>query len=202
MPPAQSSTPNLWTALPGLLWLALAVVLLVVLRKELRQILSELAWRLRSGVALKIASVELGSIVVVPGGEVSPGRRKSACVPTQIMFGSGSGQPTVRRPATSCWSTVCTSPVRLGNCTTWLSTLCPQGGVSRRSISSRVFPWVVLGQQDLPLSRSKSRICAHHGRLWTNALHRGSIFNDGTNVILHRYIDFEMGASAPARVAG
>src|SRR5580704_11753103 len=71
MPPAPSSTPSIWPAIPGLLWFLLVVVLLFWLRKELRLILSEFAWRLRSGAALKIASVELGSMIVVPGGNVS-----------------------------------------------------------------------------------------------------------------------------------
>jgi hypothetical protein len=71
MPSDHGSTSAVWAALPSLLWFALAVVLLGVLRKELRQILSEIAWRLRSGAALKKASLELGSIVVVPGSDVS-----------------------------------------------------------------------------------------------------------------------------------
>ena len=50
---------------------ALAVILLIVFGKKLTQLLTEFMWRLRSGATIKIASVELGPIVVASGQEVS-----------------------------------------------------------------------------------------------------------------------------------
>lgn len=70
-PQPKNEQSSFWPVLPSLLWFALAVVLLIVFGKKLGQLLTEFMWRLRSGAAIKIASVELGPIVVASGQEVS-----------------------------------------------------------------------------------------------------------------------------------
>lgn len=55
---------NFWSILPSLLWIAFAVVALILLRRTLTQIADVLLWRLRTGSALKVASLELGQAIV------------------------------------------------------------------------------------------------------------------------------------------
>jgi hypothetical protein len=202
VPPVQASSPAAWTALPDLLWFALVVVLVFVLRKELRQILTEFAWRLRAGAAVKIASVELGPLVVVPGGELSQ-REKVIGVRPDANHVRERERETYRERARDVM-------------------------VVHRLYRSReerqLYDLViyVVPHKDASLS-GVSRVEYFLGSYWGNKIFPSSdrsrgfaiataaygpllctaevFFNDGTSVILHRYIDFEMGSSAPARAA-
>jgi len=203
MPPAQSSTPSAWAAIPGLLWFALVVILLVVLRKELRQILTELAWRLRSGAALKIASVELGSIVVVPGGEVSQQEKEIGVRPDADH---------VRERERAAYREKLREVMLVhrlyrsreeGQLYDLIIYVVPHKEASLAGVSRvEYFLGGYWGNKIFPSSdrsRGFAIATAAYGPMLCTA---EVFFNDGTSVILHRYIDFEMGASAPARVAG
>ena len=203
MPPAQSSTPSAWAALPGLLWFALVVILLVVLRKELRQILSELAWRLRSGAALKIASVELGSIVVVSGGEVSQ-REKDIGVRPDAAHVRERERATYREKAREVMLVHRLYRSREeGQLYDLVIYVVPHKEASLAGVSRvEYFLGWYWGNKIFP-SNDRSRGFAIATAAYGTMLCTAEVFfNDGTSVILHRYIDFEMGASAPARVAG
>ena len=52
--------------IPSLLILLLAIVLLIYFRKELRQAVSGISWRVKSGAHIKVASFELGSTYINP----------------------------------------------------------------------------------------------------------------------------------------
>ena len=52
--------------LPSLLWFFLVVIVLLSFRNTIRDIVSALTWRVKSGAELKIASFELGSTYVSP----------------------------------------------------------------------------------------------------------------------------------------
>jgi hypothetical protein len=57
-----------WDLLPTLLWWIFAVAVVLIFRKPFEELLRMLAWRLKSGAALKIASFEVGAVEVSPGG--------------------------------------------------------------------------------------------------------------------------------------
>jgi hypothetical protein len=54
------------TSAPSILWFILVVVLIVTFRDALKQALAALAWRVKSGASIKIASVELGETYILP----------------------------------------------------------------------------------------------------------------------------------------
>jgi hypothetical protein len=58
-----------WSVLPSILWMFLILGTVAVFRKELQALLRNLAWRLRTGAALKFFSVELGQSYVSPAIE-------------------------------------------------------------------------------------------------------------------------------------
>jgi len=60
------STNNSWISdlirtAPGLAWVILALIALIVFRSELELLLGEIAWRIKAGAAFKLASIELGA---------------------------------------------------------------------------------------------------------------------------------------------
>ncbi len=57
---------SLISIIPTLSLLVVAVVLLIVFRKEIRQTATGLAWRVKSGAHLKVASFELGPTYITP----------------------------------------------------------------------------------------------------------------------------------------
>ena len=66
-PAASDSTfAGFWSALPSILWVLFAVVVVVLFREQISEILQNLSWRLRTGAALKLFSLELGQSYVSP----------------------------------------------------------------------------------------------------------------------------------------
>ncbi len=53
----------MWAALPSILWIGVALIAIVMLRRTLGQLADVLLWRLRTGSALKIASLEMGEAI-------------------------------------------------------------------------------------------------------------------------------------------
>src|SRR5689334_21039823 len=58
------------SSLPTLLWVVFALVLLLVFKKDLRALLQNLVWRVRTGAALKLASFEMGQSYVSPNAGI------------------------------------------------------------------------------------------------------------------------------------
>ena len=50
-----------------ILWFILVVVLIIIFRDPLRKTISALAWRVKSGASIKIASIEFGESYILPG---------------------------------------------------------------------------------------------------------------------------------------
>ncbi len=154
MPPVASPPPSGWVVLPNLLWFFLVFALLIFLRKELRQILSEIALRLRSGAAIKVASVELGSMVVVPGFDVSQHEKE---------IGVRSDAHQMREQERLEYRTKNRDIMLVhrldrsredGDASARVVDdlhRASQGGVANWSVKSRIFSWVVLGQQNLSI---------------------------------------------------
>jgi len=64
---SASATPqnaNLWGALPSLLWVGLAILAFLLLRRQLIDLLENLARRVRTGASIKLFSLELGQTYV------------------------------------------------------------------------------------------------------------------------------------------
>jgi hypothetical protein len=61
-----STGSGFWSVIPGLLWFVLAVFGLLLLRRQLIELLGNLSWRLRTGTAVKLFSLELGQTYVAP----------------------------------------------------------------------------------------------------------------------------------------
>lgn len=61
-----ASAADVWTALPSILWVLLVLVALLLFRREIRDVFQNLSWRLRTGAALKLFSLELGQSYVSP----------------------------------------------------------------------------------------------------------------------------------------
>ena len=54
---------SFWSILPNLLWFALTVITLILLRRTLMKLVDVLLWRLRMGSAIKVASLEIGAAI-------------------------------------------------------------------------------------------------------------------------------------------
>lgn len=61
---AENPPANVWTALPSLLWIGLAAIVLLALWDQLQSLIQNLSWRLRTGAAVKLFSLELGQSYV------------------------------------------------------------------------------------------------------------------------------------------
>ena len=185
------------------MWFVFVVILVIALRKVLRQILSELAWRLRSGATIKIASVELGSIAVVAGAEVSKNEKERG-----VHADEGRRREHERRTYRNNSRDVMLVH-RLyrsredGQLYDLIVNVVPHKDASLSCVSkveyflgsywgNKVFP-------SIDRSRGFEIATAAYGPVLCTA---EVFFNDGTSVVLHRYLDFEMGASAPGRLTG
>ncbi|MBZ5612385.1 MAG: hypothetical protein LAO23_00140 [Acidobacteriia bacterium] len=69
---------GLWDIIPSILWVVLALVALVAFRKEIQSLLQNFSWRLRTGAALKLFSIELGQSYVSPS--IDAGKNETALV--------------------------------------------------------------------------------------------------------------------------
>ena len=66
---SDSSFTGFWPALPSILWVLLTLVAVVLFRGQIRELFQNLSWRLRTGAALKLFSLELSQSYVSPAIE-------------------------------------------------------------------------------------------------------------------------------------
>lgn len=200
---APSSANDIWAALPSLLWFGLALTLVVFLRKELRLIFSEFAWRLRCGAALKISSVELGSIEVRPGVEVSQHEKEIGVHPdaNRVRERERTGYREKTRDVMLVHRLY--KSREDGQLYDLVIYVVPHKEASLAGVSQvEYFLGWYWGNKIFPSvdrSRGFPIATAAYGPMLCTAK---VFFNDDTTVTLHRYIDFEMGSSAPAHMAG
>lgn len=55
-----------WSIVPSILWTVLALAALIIFRREIQSLLQNFSWRMRTGAALKLFSIELGQTYVSP----------------------------------------------------------------------------------------------------------------------------------------
>ena len=66
-----ASATGAWSAFPSVMWVLLAVFTIFLFRREIREVFQNLSWRLRTGAALKLFSLELGQSYVSPSVETA-----------------------------------------------------------------------------------------------------------------------------------
>ena len=68
-----ASAAGVWSALPSILWVLLEFIALILFRAQIREMFQNLSWRLRTGAALKLFSLELGQSYVSPSIDTGKG---------------------------------------------------------------------------------------------------------------------------------
>ncbi len=64
------ATSNIYNVMPTVIWVVFLAVVVFWLKEDLKNLISHLASRVRLGAPVKIASFELGSSYVAPGGKI------------------------------------------------------------------------------------------------------------------------------------
>ena len=200
--------PNVWTALPTILWVALVAIVLVVLRKSISDLVMHLVARVRAGASMKIGSVELGAI-----------RTEQHHTPTPI--GESSAAPEAANASGAVFSPEAFNLTmqrqqyyhdtrrimivhklfhssRPGQVYDVLVYLVPHSGGSLVEVASVEYFFGRYWANKIYPSYDRSHgfpiLTSAYGTFLCCAQLR---FNDGTKQTLYRYIDFEMGAYAP-----
>ncbi len=186
---------HFWPAVPSILWFFFAITIAYCYRSELRNLLVVLDWRLRSGGNVKFGSIEIGAIRAEPGAPVDTahGQRLDDGERDQERseyYASSRGIMLVHRifrsnAADQLYDT--------------LIYCVPHGGATLATVKCVEFYLGHMWGNRIFTSGDRSRgfpvlTSAYGPFLCTARL----IFNDNTVVVLHRYVDFEMGAYAPA----
>lgn len=186
---------GLWSVIPSILWVVLVLVALIAFRKEIHSLLQNFSWRLRTGAALKLFSIELGQSYV--SQSIDTGKKETALEHRKDEDGERWGQREgyykpnrnihlVHRLAPS------SEPGMLYDIQLYL-----------------------VAHKDATLA-NLSKVEYYFGRHWGNQIFTsidrargfaittsayGSFmctaklcFSDGEQVMINRYVDFEMGA--------
>lgn len=187
-----------WTALPSILWVVFASVIFLFVREKVSSLLAALLWRVRSGSIVKVGPVELDAVRAVPGGELSGAYSQYGIRPDENnirgkdrfeYYAKTHGVMLVHRLFQS------NADDQLYDI---LIYVIPHGTNSLAGVVRvEYFFGKQWGNQIFPSenrSRGFSLVTSAFGPFLCTA---EVIFNDGSKVMLYRYIDFEMGAFAP-----
>jgi len=187
---------NIWTALPTMLWVGLALIAFLLLRPHLIALLFHLTRRLRSGASCKIWELELGSVRVVPhpptaGVLTTPLGIAAAARATERdgMYAHARGVMLVHRLFRS------DTP---GQHYDMLIYVIPHKSTSFASVAHVEYFLGSYWGNEIFTATDRAhgfplRTSAYGPFLCTAHVH----FTDRPPAILSRYIDFEMGQSAP-----
>jgi hypothetical protein len=197
---AINQNASFWSAFPGMLpWLIL-VLFVVLFFRPLRLILAGLAWRMKIGASVKVGSLELGSVPAVPGNEITP---KESKYKVFVEDGNGIRGQERARYYESCRNVMLVHKVfksfEEGQLFDIQIYLIPHfegslAGVARveyffgRMWGNKVFP------STNRFNGFAISTAAYGPFLCTARV----VFASGDSFTQTRYIDFEMGATAPA----
>jgi hypothetical protein len=67
---------GMWSAIPSIMWAFLAILAAFIFHKDIRTLVQSFTWRLRTGAALKLYSIELGQSYV--SRSINTGKRETA----------------------------------------------------------------------------------------------------------------------------
>ena len=203
MPAAPNEPPSALAALasaaPGILWVILIASVIIWFRSELGQLLSELVWRLRCGAPIKLASMEFGAVAVVPGPNVSQ-KEKERGVRSDSDQARGKERTDYRDHIRDIMLVHRLYRSREdGQLYDIVIYVVPHKQASLAAVRQvEYFLGSFWGNKIFP-SEDRSQGFAIATAAYGPTLCTAKVFfNDGTDVILHRYLDFEMGAVAPA----
>jgi hypothetical protein len=194
---AADSTPaNFWSAFPSLVWPALTAAAIWWLRKDIRTFLFHFGRRLRSGASIKIGQLQVGAVTAVSGPSV-PGLATANAHPTAAargkerdgVYADARGAMLVHRIFRSD---------QPGQHYDILIYLIPHKASSFAAITRVEYFLGSYWDDEVYTATDRAHgfamlTAAYGSFLCTAHVH----FSDGYVARLHRYIDFEMGQSAP-----
>ncbi|MBK5292959.1 MAG: hypothetical protein JJE04_14965 [Acidobacteriia bacterium] len=185
----------MWSAIPSILWVVLALIALIVFRKEIQALLQNFSWRLRMGGAVKLFSIELGQSYVSPSidarnNETTLGHRidknEERWQQREQYYTPNRNIHLVHRLAPSG------EPGMLYDIQLYLI---PHRDATLVNLSKVEYYFGRHWGNQIFTSIDRARgftitTSAYGSFVCTAKL----FFSDGETVILHRYVDFEMGA--------
>jgi hypothetical protein len=211
---SDSTGGNFWSALPSILWTGLIASAAYYLRKEVSQILSQLLLRVRAGAPMKIGAVELGAIQTAQWHTPAPTSPESSYIPEGFTNEDPGGLGVVVDPGLNIAREAyfsqtrkvmlvhrlfrSTKPDQVYDVLIYLS---PHEDSSLASVVRAEYYfgryWGYKVFESLDRSRGFPVLTSAYGTFLCACR---ITFNDGTQEIVYRYIDFEMGAYAPVLV--
>jgi len=203
---AAGEAANVWTAVPTMLWIGVLLFVLWWFCDQLTELMEQLLIRVRSGAAMKIGAVEVGAVQreshqlpqPIEISSLPNSSTSSVAASPEAFFFSGLREnhySSMRRVMLVHRLFRSTVPNQIYDV---LIYLVPHGTGSLLQVTrveyffgsywaNKIFPSV-------DRSRGFPVLTSAYGTFLCCArIH----FNDGTNQIQFRFIDFEMGASAP-----
>ena len=186
----------LWVAVPSILWFAFGLIVFLVLRKQLSAVLASLVQRLRSGAALKLGLIEVGEIKSVPNVAHLHASTTQGTEEDQVRendrsgyYGRARGVMLVHKLFRS------NEPGQLYDA---LIYVVPHADASLAGVSHVEYYfgqwWGGKVFSSLDRSRGFPMLASSYAPFLCAAR---LVFTDGNAEIVHRYVDFEMGAYAP-----
>jgi hypothetical protein len=179
---------------PAILWFFLIIVLLVLFRDTIHEALTSLAWRVKSGASVKIASFELGETYIQPGkGE--PKSTKLIFVKTDKNRIRYNERADYYQPNRDLFLVHTISPSKEPNELYDIRIyLIPHKDATLACVQSVEYYFGKYWHDHIFVSTDRSRsflvsTSAYGPFVCTAEIH----FTDGNTTILWRYIDFEMG---------
>jgi len=197
---AKAATPHggPWDAVPTLLWVLFASILLLIFRKDAGSLLQNLVWRVRTGAALKLASFELGQSYVSPTSDVKnyqgaiqtrPDENEERWNQRRLYYEPNRHLLLVHRIAPS------QEPGQLYDVVIYLVPHPSTPGATLASVTSVDYYfghyWNSQIFTSLDRARSFSISTSAFGPFMCTA---EILFTDNQKVMVNRYIDFEMGS--------
>ena len=192
---AEAGSSGAWSVLPSLLWFGLAMVALLLLRTEIRALLQNFSWRLRTGAAVKLFSMELGQTYVSQAIDASKDETTfehradladERWRQREMYYKPNRNVHLVHRLAPS------SSPGMLYDIEIYVI---PHKGATLAGVSRVEYYFGKSWGNQIFTSYDRSRsfaitTSAFGAFMCTAKL----IFTDGEEVMVNRYVDFEMGA--------
>jgi len=186
---------GVWSAVPSILWIVLGLIVLIAFRKEIQALLQNLSWRLRTGAALKLFSIELGQSYVSPS--IDAGKDETALehrsdenkdrwLQRQQYYKPNRNIHLVHRlaPSKEVGMLYDLQIYLVAHKDATIANLSKVEYYFGRNWGNQIFTSIDRAQ-GFPITTS-----AYGPFMCTAKLH----FSDGETVMINRYVDFEMGA--------
>jgi hypothetical protein len=184
-----------WGALPSMLWIALVVAAAFYFKAEIAELLQNISWRLRTGGSVKLFSIELGQTYVSPAidftrDETTFEHRKDD------DNERWSQREQYYKPNRNIQLVHRLAPSKLAGMLYDIEIyLIPHRGGTLANLSSVDYYFGKHWDNQIFTSRDRSRsfaiVTSAFGAFMCTAK---LVFTDGDEVMVSRYVDFEMGS--------